>query len=107
MQALVARGAPRDFVDIKAVVDAGLISVERCWELWAAKDPGIEPDDARLRVQTHLTRIQTRMPIERLPPERRAAAIELRSWYRDTFTDSGRTTENAVPKANQADSDRP
>jgi hypothetical protein len=62
MMALVARGAPRDFVDIKELVDAGLVSTPRCWELWAAKKPGIELDDARVRVQT------------------------LRRWYRDEFT---------------------
>ena len=87
MMALVARGAPRDFVDIKEVVDAGLVSPARCWELWAAKRPGIEFDDARVRVQTHLARIEARMPIDRLPVERRDAAVELRRWYRGAFTD--------------------
>lgn len=86
MMALVARGAPRDFVDIKELIDAGLVSTPRCWGLWAAKKPGIELDDARVRVQTHLARIEARMPIERLPAERRAAAAELRRWYRDEFT---------------------
>ena len=86
MQALVARGAPRDFVDIKAVVDAGLISAARCWELWVAKDPGIEVDDARLRVRSHLERIEARMPIDRVPAERRADARGLRAWFRDEFT---------------------
>jgi len=86
MQALVARGAPRDFVDIKAVADAGLISVGRCWELWAAKDPGIEVDDARLRVRSHLERIEARMPIDRVPAERRVEARGLRVWFRDEFT---------------------
>jgi len=87
MMALVARGAPRDFVDIKEVVDAGLVSPARCWELWAAKRPGIEFDDARVRVQTHLARIEARMPIDRLPVERRDAAVELRRWYRGALTD--------------------
>jgi hypothetical protein len=88
MMALVARGAPRDLVDIKQVIDADLLSAARCWELWAAKDPGIELDDARIRVRTHLERIEARMPIDRLPVERRAAAAELRAWYRDAFTDT-------------------
>lgn len=86
MMALVARGAPRDFVDIKEIVDAGLVSAPRCWGLWAEKKPGIELDDARVRVQTHLARIAARMPIERLPIERREAAAQLRAWYRDEFT---------------------
>jgi hypothetical protein len=73
-------------MDIKEIVDSGLVSAARCWELWAEKKPGIELDDARVRVQTHLARIEARMPIERLPVGRREAAAELRSWYRDEFT---------------------
>ena len=72
--------------DIKEIVDADLMSAARCWELWAAKDPGIELDDALMRVQTHLERIEARMPLERLPAERRAPAADLRAWYRDVFT---------------------
>ncbi len=39
MMALVSRGAPRDFVDVKAVVDAGLVTAKRCWQLGEAKGP--------------------------------------------------------------------
>jgi Nucleotidyl transferase AbiEii toxin, Type IV TA system len=85
MVALVSRGAPRDFVDIKSVVDASLISVARCWELWSAKEPGVGLDEARARVQTHLARIEARMPVERLPEDRREAARDLRKWYREVF----------------------
>jgi|SRR5947209_6585595 len=60
MMALVARGAPCDFADIKQVVDAGLISQARCWELWEVMNTGIEPQEARDRVQTHLARINAR-----------------------------------------------
>jgi hypothetical protein len=60
MMALVARGAPCDFADIKQVVDAGLISQARCWELWVTMKAAIEPEDARDRVQTHLARINAR-----------------------------------------------
>ncbi len=88
MQALVARGAPRDFVDIKAVVDAGLLTVGRCWELFAAKRSGMTIDDARLRVQAHLMRIEARLPLDRVPEERRSAAAALRSWFRERFTTS-------------------
>ena len=86
MMALVARGAPRDFVDIKALVDAGLVTVERCWELWNAKRSGIEIEDARLRVKMHLATIEARRPIERIPAADRPAAQRLRSWYREVFT---------------------
>ena len=90
MTALVARGAPRDFVDIKQMVDAGLVTVDRCWELWNAKRPGIEIEDACLRVKMHLATIEARRPIERIPADERPAAERLRAWYRDVFTaDSG------------------
>jgi hypothetical protein len=88
MQALVARGAPRDFVDIKKVVDTSLVSLARCWELWTAKDPGMTLEDARLRVRAHLERIEARMPIDQIPAERREAAMDLRAWFSDEFTAS-------------------
>jgi len=34
MVALVERGAPRDFLDIYTVCQAGLVTLEECWELW-------------------------------------------------------------------------
>jgi len=86
MMALVSRGAPRDFVDVKAVVDAGLVTAERCWQLWEAKGPGIAFEDALTRVRINIERIASRMPLERLSGERRAAAEQLRAWYRDVFT---------------------
>ncbi|MBV8367529.1 MAG: nucleotidyl transferase AbiEii/AbiGii toxin family protein [Candidatus Eremiobacteraeota bacterium] len=86
MMALVARGAPRDFVDIKEIVDSGLLTIDRCWQLWNAKRPGIEIEDARLRVKMHLATIEARRPIERIPAAERPAAERLRAWYRDVFT---------------------
>lgn len=85
MSALVSRGAPRDFVDVKAVVDAGLVPLGRCWELWLVKNPGRSLDDARLAVQNRLAGIVARTPLERLPPERRNEAAALRVWFRDVF----------------------
>ena len=40
MNALVDRGAPRDFLDIQRVIDEGLASVQTCWDLWGKKNPG-------------------------------------------------------------------
>jgi len=50
------------------------------------EEPGIEVDDARLRVRSHLERIEARMPIDRVPAERRLEARGLRAWFRDEFT---------------------
>jgi hypothetical protein len=91
MAALVQRGAPRDFVDIKHVVDGGLETVDRWWDVWNAKNPGGDADDARLRVKIRLKAIEARMPLDSLPAERRSEAARLRAWYRDVFTaDAGR-----------------
>lgn len=85
MVALVQRGAPRDFIDIKQVVDAGLLTADRCWELWAAKNPGADIDQARLEIEIHLEAIEARMPLDSLPAERRDEAARLRAWYHDEF----------------------
>ncbi len=90
MVALVARGAPRDFADIMHIVDAGLVTTERCWQLWAAKDAEADADEARLRVKMHLAAIEARMPLEKLPSDRRDEAARLRAWYRNEFTIDGR-----------------
>ena len=41
----------------------------------------------------HLASIEARRPIERIPVERRAAAAELRAWYRDEFAADRRHLE--------------
>jgi len=89
MTALVNRGAPRDFVDIKAIVDARLATSARCWELWRAKNPGATIDEGRLALHNHLASLAARLPIERIPQERRASAQALREWFRDEFTAAG------------------
>jgi hypothetical protein len=99
MNALVGRGAPRDFVDIKAVVDAGLMSVERCWQLWLAKNRGRSREEGRLAVEHWLAAIVARAPLERLPPDRRGDAAALRAWYHDVFT----AEPNTAARGNDAD----
>lgn len=49
MNALVDRGAPRDFLDIRAVIVKGLVSVEECWALW--QRPIVEHDLISQRVR--------------------------------------------------------
>jgi len=85
MNALVNRGAPRDFRDIREIVAAGIATAERCWELWAAKNPGRDVGEARREVQRLLAEIEARRPLERLEPAERERATELRAWFRDVF----------------------
>jgi len=85
MNALIARGAPRDFTDIKAVVDAGLLDARQCWHLWLRKNPGVTLEYGKMAVQNHLAAIIARRPLDKLEPERRREAGALREWFRDVF----------------------
>jgi hypothetical protein len=95
MVALVHRGAPRDFVNIKRVVDSGVFTVQRCWELWTAKSPDTAAFHARLLVKIRLKTIELRMPLDSLPAEHRSEAAGLRAWYRDVFTADARRLAHA------------
>ncbi|MDP9107094.1 MAG: nucleotidyl transferase AbiEii/AbiGii toxin family protein [Candidatus Eremiobacteraeota bacterium] len=85
MNALVNRGAPRDFRDIREIVTAGLATPQHCWELWVTKNPGRDVSDARRAVQHWLAGIAARRPLERIAPDERGRAAELREWFRDVF----------------------
>ena len=86
MNALVNRGAPRDFLDIKAVADAGLLSMARCWELWRAKNPGAPLEAARQNLLLHLAGLEARRPLDSIAdPEARAHAEEVRRWFNKDF----------------------
>lgn len=90
MVALVERGAPRDFRDIRTVCQAGLVTAVECWRLWeqrqlkAGSDAGWSR--ARLAVETHLARIAQHRPLAELDdPEERAEAERVRAWFREEF----------------------
>jgi hypothetical protein len=86
MNALVNRGAPRDFLDVHAVVDAGLLTPRRCWELWQAKNPDGFTEAARQNVLLHLAGLDSRRPLEGIAdPEARERAGHVRQWFRDVF----------------------
>ena len=90
MVALVERGTPRDFRDIYAICQAGLITSDECWELWGKRQQmaGSDVDDrrARLAVETHLERIIQHRPLDGIAHlEERQQAQELREWYQKEF----------------------
>lgn len=90
MVALVERGAPRDFRDIHAICQAGLITPKECWELWSrrqvAASNDADPGRARLAVQTHLARIEQHRRLDQIAnPEQRAEAEMFRSWFGQVF----------------------
>jgi hypothetical protein len=83
MSALVDRGAPRDFTDIKHVVDEGLITVEGAWELWCRKNPGGAIEPAKQKVLLHLAGLESRRPLESIRDSgERERARETREWFK-------------------------
>lgn len=86
MNALVQRGAARDFLDVREVVTGGLASVESCWELWSRKSPGRSVETARANALRHLHALEQRRPLESIDdPDARTAAREARAWIRATL----------------------
>jgi len=66
MSALVARGAPRELGDVSEVVQAGLVTISECWDLWEARNPDTNIDRARAQVVKHLGSIAERRPLDQL-----------------------------------------
>lgn len=90
MVALVERGAPRDFRDIHAVCQAGLITPKKCWVLWRKRQQlaGSDGDRQRatLAVETHLERIARHRPLDDITDsEKRREAESSRTWFRSVF----------------------
>lgn len=86
MNALVNRGAPRDFLDIRAVVDSGLLSIKDCWDLWLQKNMGQTVSSAKQKVLLTLEALDTRRPLSSIPDRNeRAHAEKVRQWYRSSF----------------------
>jgi hypothetical protein len=86
MNALVDRGAPRDFSDIKRLADAGLVTVEKCWELWRAKNRQPDAQAAKDKVRLHLTALQARRPLETIvDAAERERAGGTRKWFDQEF----------------------
>ena len=92
--ALVERGAPRDFLDIFNVCQAGLFSIAECWELWRRRQmlAGSDVDmyRARLPIETHLERIALHRPLEKIDDaQQREQAQGVRKWFLSEFLGVG------------------
>lgn len=86
MTALVDRGAPRDFTDIKHVVDEGLITVDGALDLWCRKNPGGDREAAKQKVALHLAGIEGRRPLDSIrDPVERERARATRDWFKREF----------------------
>jgi hypothetical protein len=83
MNALVGRGAPRDFTDIREMVSRGIVTVEECWRWWSLKNPGADARLAKAQVLRLLEALEQRRPLDEIQdPGERAAAREARDWIR-------------------------
>jgi hypothetical protein len=90
MNALVERGAPRDFLDIYSLCMAGLVTKEECWVLWSKRQSlaGSDTDGSRahLAIETHLERIALHRPLEMISDlGQREQASQLRDWFISKF----------------------
>ena len=90
MEALVERGAPRDFRDIYELCQARLSAPPECWRLWQQRQQlaGSDADAARARlaIETHLARIAVQRPLAQIEIlEQREAAERLRNWFSKEF----------------------
>jgi hypothetical protein len=86
MNALVQRGAPRDFVDIRQVVAFGLAMPHECWALWEKKNPDLQLNEARAEAARHLQELEIRRPLETISdPGESERASATRLWFREVF----------------------
>jgi hypothetical protein len=94
MAALIARGAPRDFLDIREMCRVGLTTIPECWRLWTRREQQrgvLAPDGATAReaVLLHLSRIERMRPLSGIgDPGDRARAEATRRWYKHEFIGS-------------------
>jgi hypothetical protein len=83
MTALVARGAPRDFVDVKAAVDEKMATIAELWDLWLAKNAERDLRQARMHVLHHLEGIERRVPLREIEDTTERERLHIaRLWYR-------------------------
>jgi hypothetical protein len=86
MNALVLRGAPRDYVDVRELSAAGLATPADCWAVWQRKNPDLKPDEARAEVARHLHELSLRRPLDDIVDAgERERARSTRAWFRDVF----------------------
>jgi Nucleotidyl transferase AbiEii toxin, Type IV TA system len=82
MNALVNRGAPRDFVDVYAIVTEKVATVVELWQCWQQKNERLDVTAARLQVLRHINSIEQRRPIEKIPADQQEQARRVRRWVR-------------------------
>jgi hypothetical protein len=86
MNALVGRGAPRDFADVFEVCRRGLATPGDCWLLWQQKNSDQNESEAKSRVLLHLEQIAARRPLSNVSdPAERQRAEQVRAWVKQSL----------------------
>lgn len=86
MNALVNRGAPRDFLDVFTVVQQGLATIDELWGAWGRKNPGSELASAKAQLLRRLEELEARRPLSIIAePDSRDSAAKVRTWTRNEF----------------------
>ncbi|MGH7572154.1 MAG: hypothetical protein ACREMK_09965 [Gemmatimonadota bacterium] len=86
MNAVVERGAARDFLDVKELVTRGLVTVEECWRWWSGKNAATEVLLAKANALRHLEALEQRRPLDEITdPEERDHARAARRWVRKSL----------------------
>jgi predicted nucleotidyltransferase component of viral defense system len=85
MNALVERGAPRDFVDVYEIVSHGMASVKDCWDLWQLKNIGASLSEAKDKVLHNMAQIEARVPLQQVSSSDREMASRRREFFRSEF----------------------
>ena len=90
MNALIQRGAPRDFRDVYAICQSQLATPVECWELWLQRQQvtgdDADIDRAKAAIDGHLERIEQYRPLAQIgDAEQQQQAAKVRQWYREVF----------------------
>ncbi len=85
MNALVDRGAPRDFLDIHEIVSRSICSIEECWNLWQRKNPESDVTEAKHKVLHKIFQIEARKPLEHMSDNERERAFGRREFFKNEF----------------------
>jgi hypothetical protein len=81
MNALVGRGSARDFLDVYMAITSGRLTWQRCWDLWQAKNSGVDMPQAAAQVALHLQGIEQRRPLNDVPEPGRSRARAVREFF--------------------------
>ena len=86
MCALVDRGYPRDFRDVRRAARDLDVAIGELWRLWQQKNTERSRWDAKALARSNLEAIMRRRPLDAIAnPDERREADEVRQWFLNEF----------------------